>query len=179
MREELKLLGLNDTDIKVFIANLELGESTASQIAKKSGVPRASIYDILERLEKEGLVSHIVKDCKKHFAATNPKTIIENLEYKKKRIQQILPYLENIQKKDSEGISKSEIYTGKNGMKTILNMMLEEREIYVLGASRKTSQILPYFIANWLRERAKRRIGIKVIYNDFELMQIVIPFTLC
>lgn len=166
MEEELKLLGLNDADIKVFLATLELGESSASEIAKKAEVPRASIYDVLERLEKEGIVSHISKDFKKYFNASDPKTIIENLEYKKERIKQILPDLENIRKKKSEGISKSEIYTGKNGMKTILNIILEKKEIFILGASRKTSQSLPYFTANWLKERAKRKIKVKVIYND-------------
>ena len=166
MEEELKLLGLNDADIKVFLAVLELGESSASEIARKAEVPRASIYDVLERLEKEGLVSHIVKDFKKYFNSSQPNTIVENLEYKKKQIKKILPDLEKIKGKKGEGISKSEIYTGKNGMKTILNMILEEKEIFALGASRKTNQVIPYFLANWMRERAKRKIKVKIIYND-------------
>lgn len=166
MKEELKLLGLNDADIKVFLAALELGESSASEIAKKAEVPRASIYDVLERLKKKGLISYISKDFKKYFNAADPKTIVENLEYKKKQIKQILPDLENIKKKESEGISKSEIYTGKNGMKTLLNMILEEKEVFALGASRKASKVLPYFLENWFRERAKRKIKVKIIYND-------------
>lgn len=168
MKEELKLLGLNDVDIKVFLSVLELGESSASEIAKKSEVPRASIYDILERLEKEGLVSHIVKDFKKYFNTSEPSTIVESLEYKKKRIKQILPELEKIKKKAVGEIAKTEIYIGKKGMQSILNIILEEKELFVLGASRKSSEVMPYFMENWFRERAKRKIKVKIIYNDTE-----------
>ena len=69
MEEELKLLGLNDIDVKVYIVLLKLGESLASEIAKNAEIPRASVYDILERLQQEGLVSYIVKDYKKYFSA--------------------------------------------------------------------------------------------------------------
>ncbi|MCK5630327.1 MAG: hypothetical protein KAI26_06950, partial [Nanoarchaeota archaeon] len=47
MEEELKLLGLNDTDIKVYLTLLKLNQTIASEISKKSEIPRASIYDIL------------------------------------------------------------------------------------------------------------------------------------
>jgi len=51
MEEELKLLGLNDTDIKVYLALLELGESIASKIAELEGlVAHKSAADI--RLKK-------------------------------------------------------------------------------------------------------------------------------
>lgn len=166
MEEELKLLGLNNKDIKVFLATLELGESSASEIAKKSKLSRSSIYDILERLEKEGLISYTIKDYKKYFIASDPKTILENLDYKRQRIKDILPKLEQIKNKDKEEILKSEVYTGKNGMKTILNLILKEKEVFVLGASRKTNKVIPFFLSNWMNERVKRNIRFKVIYND-------------
>ena len=166
MEDELKLLGLNDVDIRVFLSTLELGESSASEIAKKAEVPRASIYDVLERLEKEGLVSYIVKDFKKYFNAIEPSTIVESLEYKKKRIKQILPELEKIKKKAVGEVAKTEIYVGKKGIQTIMNLILDEREMFVMGASRKSSEVMPYFLSNWMRERAKRKIKVKIIYND-------------
>jgi sugar-specific transcriptional regulator TrmB len=166
MEEELRLLGLIDVEIKIFLTLIKIGESLASDIAKKANVPRGSIYDVLERLEQKGMVSHVVKDYKKYFSAANPKTILEDLEYKKQRIKNILPQLEQYKKDSDVGVSKSEIYTGKEGMKTILNMVLEEKEIFVLGASRKTTEVLPYFMNHWFKERAIRKIKVKIIYND-------------
>lgn len=165
MEEELKLLGLNDIDIKVYLTLLKLGQSSASQIAEKAGIPRASIYDVLERLGKEGLVSYILKDFVKLFSAAEPKTIVQNLEYKKKKINDVLPELEKI-KSSSTDISKTEIYTGIKGMQTILNMILEEKEIFVIGASRKTSDVLPFFMEKWHKERLKKKMRVKIIYNN-------------
>jgi sugar-specific transcriptional regulator TrmB len=166
MEEELKLLGLNDIDIRVFLTMLELGESPASEIAQKSKIPRASIYDILERLEKEGLANHTIKEFKKYFSATEPRLIIKNLEHTKQKITSILPELEKIKKSAPEEKTKTEIYEGKKGIQAILNLMLEEKELFVIGASRKTQEVLPYFIDSWHKERTKRKIKVKIIYND-------------
>jgi len=168
MEEELKLLGLNDVDVKVYLVLLRLGESLASEIAKNAEIPRASVYDILERLQQEGLVSYIVKDYKKYFSAAEPKTIIKNLEYKKKKILDILPSLEKIKQEKSKELTKTEVYEGTKGMQTILNLVLEEKELFVLGASRKTAEVMPYFMEKWMRERIKRKIKVKIIYNDTE-----------
>ncbi|MBI2047352.1 hypothetical protein HYT26_04300 [Candidatus Pacearchaeota archaeon] len=168
MEEELKLLGLNDTDIKVYLALLELGESIASKIAERAKIPRASIYDILERLIKEGLVSYATKDFNKYFNAADPKTIIENLEYKKIRIKDILPRLEEIKHKEAEEKIKTEVYEGVKGMGTILNMMLKEKEILAIGGSGKISRVMPYFMPRWNRQRRIKRIMVRIIYEDTE-----------
>ena len=165
MEEELKLLGLNDVDVKVYLSLLKLGIASASDIAKNSGIPRASIYDVLERLGKEGLVSYIVKDYKKYFSAASPETIIKNLDYTKNKIKNILPELEKI-KNSSQEPSKAEIFLGVKGLQTIMNTILEEKEMFVLGASRKSAEVMPFFLENWHRERAKRKIKIKMIYYD-------------
>lgn len=166
MIEELKLLGLNEIDVKVYLALLEEGESLASNIAKKIQIPRGSIYDILERLQDEGLASFIVKDFKKYFSASEPKTIIENLENTKNKISQILPDLEKIRQTPKFEEIKSEVYDGAKGLQTILNMILDEKELYVLGASRKSSEVLPYFLPQWMKQRIKRKINVTIIYND-------------
>jgi len=166
MQEELKLLGLNDIDIKVYLALLRLGTSLASEIANKSQIPRASIYDILERLEQEGLVSYIVKDFKKYFSAAEPRTIVQTLEYRKNKIKDIIPQLEAIKNKEQGEISKTELYEGTRGMETIMYMILEEKEMFVMGASRRTPEVMPFFMDKWHKERIKRKIKVKIIYND-------------
>lgn len=168
MEEELKLLGLNNIDIKVFLTLLELGESSASEIAHKAEIPRTSIYDILERLEDEGLANHIIKDFRKYFSASEPESIVKDLEYKKNKIKEILPELEKIKNSTPEEKTKTEVYEGKKGIQSILNSILEEKEIFVIGASRKTQEVLPYFIDIWHKERMKRKIKVKIIYNDSE-----------
>ena len=157
MEEELRLLGLNDIDVKVYLTLLNLGESLASEVASKAEVPRASIYDVLERLEKEGLVNHISKDFKKYFSAADPLTIIKNLEYKKKKINDIIPELEKIKKQIPIETTKTEVYDGRKAIQTIMNLILEEKELFVMGASRKSGDVLPFFLETWHKERIKKK----------------------
>lgn len=166
MKEELKALGLNDTDINVYLASLEIGEAVASEIASKARIPRASIYDVLDRLIQRGLIGYVVKGYNKYFTAADPNTIIMDLEYKKSRIIDILPQLTSIQNKKYVDKPKTEVYDGKRGAETIFNMMLSEKIILAMGGSRKTSKILPYFMPKWNRERKKKNIVVKMIYHD-------------
>jgi sugar-specific transcriptional regulator TrmB len=172
--EELKLLGLKDIEIKVYITLLKLNQALASEIAKKSKIPRVSIYDILRRLKEEGLVSQVIKDNKKYFSAANPETIIENLDFKKRRILEIIPNLKKIQEMKDNTPQKVELYEGKKGLQTILSLILQEKEFFAIGVQKNSINILPYFIEKWEIERKKRKIKGLIIYNDtFEIRENV------
>ncbi len=73
LTKKLEEIGLNEKEAKVYIATLELGEGSASEIAKKSEVNRATTYFILEKLIKMGLVSTSNKEIYKNLS---PKTYL-------------------------------------------------------------------------------------------------------
>ncbi|TYR80752.1 TrmB family transcriptional regulator [Priestia megaterium] len=54
--EQLQSLGFNQYESKVYVTLVKKGASTAYQISKYSGVPRARVYDILTTLEEKGIV---------------------------------------------------------------------------------------------------------------------------
>ena len=102
--EELKQLGLNDNEIKVYVTMLKIGLSTASTISEKTGLYRPYVYDTLEKLIDKGLVSYVIKDNKKHFQADHPKKLIENLKEKEENIKKILPTLISFTKLQGENL---------------------------------------------------------------------------
>lgn len=53
---ELKKLGFNEYESKTYTTLVQSGTSTAYQVSKMSGVPRARIYDTLESLVEKGIV---------------------------------------------------------------------------------------------------------------------------
>ena len=55
----LEKFGLSEKEAKVYLACLELGEDTASDISLKSNLPRTLIYDILEKLIDEKRIDTI------------------------------------------------------------------------------------------------------------------------
>ncbi|MEK6862195.1 MAG: helix-turn-helix domain-containing protein, partial [Nanoarchaeota archaeon] len=145
---------------------LDLGQSLAGLITRKSGIHRRSVYDALERLIQKGLVGYIVKNNRKYFEATNPDRLTELLKEKEESVKNILPQLKA---KYEHSIEKSEtlFYKGKSGLKTIFEDQLSvKKEILILGASSLTREILKYYFHWFDKRRIEKKIKIKLVYNE-------------
>ena len=69
--ESLKSLGLTKYEALVYIALLKVAGATATEIHEISGVPRASVYPVLDRLTQKNLVS-VSNTSPKRFDAIAP-----------------------------------------------------------------------------------------------------------
>ena len=89
--EEINLqeIGLTEGEGKVYLSLLSLGISTSGKIIKDSQVSNSKIYDILDRLNKKGLVGISLKNNVKHFEAKNPSEISDLISNKEKNIKKI------------------------------------------------------------------------------------------
>jgi HTH-type transcriptional regulator, sugar sensing transcriptional regulator len=76
--ESLKSLGLTKYEALVYIALLRIAGATATEIHEISGVPRASVYPVLDRLIQKNLVS-VSNTSPKRFDALAPEEGISNL----------------------------------------------------------------------------------------------------
>jgi sugar-specific transcriptional regulator TrmB len=76
--ECLKSLGLTKYEALVYIALLKLESATASEIHEISGVPRASVYTVVDQLLDKGLVS-VSQSAPKRFASFSPEDSISKL----------------------------------------------------------------------------------------------------
>jgi sugar-specific transcriptional regulator TrmB len=76
--ECLKSLGLTKYEALVYIALLKLESATATEIHEISGVPRASVYTVIDQLLDKGLVS-VSQSAPKRFAAFSPEDAITRL----------------------------------------------------------------------------------------------------
>ena len=87
MNEDIfKEIGLTVSEKNVYLALLELGDSTRGNIVNKSKVAGSKIYELLEKLQEKGFVSIYIKNKVKHFKPTNPTQILNYLESKKQEI---------------------------------------------------------------------------------------------
>ena len=59
---DLKRIGLTEGEIKIYNALLELGETTRTELAKKSGISPSKIYDVANRLLEKGIISSVKKN---------------------------------------------------------------------------------------------------------------------
>lgn len=157
----LKFIGLTDAEAKVFLALLKQGTTTTGPIIKISGLHKATVYSALQRLMEKGLVGYVVKGKKRYFEALDPKQLIHILKEKEEHLKEIIPILTRMKKSNAK--QEVIVYYGKNGVKSILEKMLEELKpngkYYDFGVSGLFRKVLPYFWDRW--QRLKKKYGIK------------------
>ena len=77
---KLETLGLNTKEIRAYLAILSLGTAGASQVAKKCGIPRTTLYPALESLVGRGLlVREIDPRTGAKFSARAPDSFLDML----------------------------------------------------------------------------------------------------
>jgi len=136
MLKSLKQLGLQKKEIKVYLAVLKAGSLSAQDIAFKAGIKRTTVYLVLEKLKKAGLVGEIIEKNKKLFFTEKPEKLLKIAQQKKreiekeeKRIKEILPQLEKILKgKETESSEEVRHYQGLEGIWNISDDILKTRK---------------------------------------------------
>lgn len=171
--ETFEKIGLSKNEAKVYLALLNLGSSLAGKITEKSAIHRRAVYDALNRLIGKGLVSYIIKSGKKYFIATNPEKLLEilkekeeDIKNKEETIKKILPELISEYKQTKSKLEAS-IYMGKEGLKTIMDIILKEKKDWLsIGSTGKGPEILPYFLPGWHKRRLKLKIKYRGLIAD-------------
>jgi len=161
--EELRKIGLNEKESKVYIILLELGDALASEIAKKTNINRSLLYSILDELIEKGIVTYILKNNVRFYRATEPNKILSMLKEKETIFSSILPNLMSLYKPRTKK-PIIEILEGKEGIKTILNDVLRiKKEWFAFNIPGKGPEILGPGVHAFEKERQKSRIKLNVI----------------
>src|SRR3989344_8865095 len=110
--EEINILeefGLTEKEAKLYLALLELGQSTSSDLIKKLDYYSKTVYELLEKLMKKGLVSYVIKSNIKYFEAVNPEKFLDmlkeeedNIKEKENKLKEILPKLKKLKETSKE-----------------------------------------------------------------------------
>jgi len=162
----LEEVGLTPNESKVYLSLIELGSSSATQIIQKTGLHRAVVYDLLERLIEKGLAGHAIKARKRFFEATNPERLKEILQEKEQKLSEILPRLMELSKFQTK--LEVKIYKGKEGIKNVFEDILRSKpkEWLSLGSGGETYKVLPYFLEHFHKARVKNKILVRGLLLD-------------
>ena len=125
----LQNLGLEEKEAKVYLALLELGETTATKISESTALDRTLMYQIANKLISKGLVSYKVKGNVKCFSAADPEFILKNLQEKEDELKQALPELKDKQKRTKEETAV-EIFKGRKGVYAMLKLVVSQNTTY-------------------------------------------------
>lgn len=120
----LEDLGLTNAEIKIYLALLELGTSTAGPIIKRTSLQNSVVHLTLSKLVEKGFISFIKKGGVREYSAMDPENMLKFIDEKRNKFQQILPELKNRQAGKIN--QEVEIYHGFKGLKSMLYELIRD-----------------------------------------------------
>jgi len=170
-KQILQQFGLAGRKVDVYLAALELGGASVIDIAQKANIKRTTTYEILLDLQKDGLVSQTMDGKKRKFIGEDPEKIKKELERKEVAFSEILPMLKSIY--NVKGTKpKVRFYEGIDGIKECyLDTLNYSGEILALGSEHAAKVISIDWLQGYVKDRAKKKIFLKAIVADSQLVQ--------
>src|SRR3989338_6409329 len=131
----LEGIGLTNAEIKVYLALLELGATKTGPLIEGSRLQSSVVYSALARLVEKGLVSSIREGKITVYQASDPKNIIEYIDEKKSKLNEILPLLaakQSLSKDRTDAV----LFRGIRGVKELLLELLDAggKEHHTMGS---------------------------------------------
>ncbi len=162
--ELLQEIGLTQNEAHVYLALLGLGMSAPVRIVKKSGLHKATVYNVLERLVKKGIVSYIKKEETTLYKAEKPESLLELLRLKELKLRNALPeFLIGLDTTSTKVIVHEGINAVRNKLKALLT---HNKPILVYGIPLTAVELMKYFIDQFHQERIGKKIPMLHIYNE-------------
>jgi sugar-specific transcriptional regulator TrmB len=179
--KELIELGFGDKEAKVYLALLELGPSSTTEISRLAKINRTTAYPILESLAKDGLINFVGETKIQRFVAESPDKVVSLLESKVwknqeslKKAQTLLPELLSVYNFKQK--PKVKFYEGVEGLKEAFEDTLNAKgEIlaYAVGTDMYDALGEEYF-KSYFRRRTQKGIHVRVIAPDDSDSKMVI-----
>lgn len=92
--QTLKHLGFSETEVRVYLALLELGQGSVTEIAKKAQIKRPTVYLAIERLDFFGLLSKTKIGKRFQYFPVHPRRLQQLLVNRKNSFDSIYKNLE-------------------------------------------------------------------------------------
>jgi len=174
LKKSLEYIGFSNKEVLVYLALLELGKGTVTEISKKAGINRPTGYHILSSLESKELVKSSGKKPKQEYVSESPDQIEKLLQNKIEENQKfinearkIIPELKSIH----NIIDRPKIlfYEGVDGLKKVYENTLTSNEPIMAYASVENMHSgIPGYFPEYYKRRAKKGISIRAIVPNTE-----------
>lgn len=163
--DTLEQIGIEGKKAEIYLACLELGGATAYLIAKKTGLKRPTVYDLINQLMKEGLVFTSFKGKIKYYAPADPQVLLNKAKERENKIKSVLGDLQNLYNSPR---TKPFIryYEGVEGIKEMyedsLRSLGKGDEILAYMGESVLDQI-PDYVEDYVKRRVEKGISVRGI----------------
>ena len=173
----LEDIGLSKGQIKVYVALLELGETTSGPLIRKSGLQNSVVYNALNQLMEKGLVGYVLKGKRKLFSAHNPQNLLDYVDDKRQKLEKVVPQLIAKQTLVQEK-QEAQVFTGWKGLYNAFNFILtvlptgSEYIGFAGGFEEQFSVEAKRFFREFQKKRVKLKYNVKLIVNEEARKQV-------
>jgi sugar-specific transcriptional regulator TrmB len=166
----LKKFGFSDREAKIYLALIKKIETSAYVLAKETGIPRGTIYEVLEEMKVKGFISSSKVNGKLLYTCESPNRLISSLKEKEEAIFSAIPLLQAFRSKKDVS-PKVKLYLGREGTKRVLDDIVEtlehtgDKQLYAI-AGMKLHYEHSDLLKSWIKKREKLQIHSKLIAYD-------------
>ena len=145
LKEVLEDVGLGEKEIATYLYLLSNPSTTALAIAKNTKIDRTTIYDMLNKLIRKGLVSYHDEKRTKRFSAASPEQLLAQYRIKYESLESIIPHLKQAAARPDNKLT-CDVFTEREGILSVLTGLINEtKEYHVIGIRKEYEQLLSYF----------------------------------
>lgn len=171
LNEILENLGLTEKETKIYLANLELGPATVTDIAKHADVQRTTAYTIIQNLAEQKLLKEDLSTKTQRYTAEDPEKLLLESQERFTAIKSIMPELKNMFR-GTQFLPSIRYYKGIDGIRAYYEGILKEKDLKsycILSSETSWVQMDPAFFKNFLKRRAEKKIYTRLILEDSPL----------
>lgn len=171
MLSELQYLGLSEKEARIYELLASTEALSAATIAKRTDIKRASVYEVLQGLEKKQLISSFKKHGHMYFYIDTPEKLILQYQTKLKLAESIVTTIK--QKNKTQEVTL-EVHKDKAGFKQLYREILLSHEKEFLAWSNFASFdriIDAKEDEKWTQERVKNGTRPRLIMVDNPVSQ--------
>ena len=167
-------IGLRTKEAKIYLASLELGETTIIPLSKYAGISRTTAYVVTEKMAAKGFLSITRRGAHNYISPAPPEKLREFVIIKEQKAknqreiaEEIIPSLLYLSS-EMPNRPKVQYFSGRAGLRAIHEDLLSSGEVkdYYIGSTQEIEKTLgKRFIIDWIRRRIKAGIfsyGIRI-----------------
>lgn len=180
LTEILTEFGLEEKEAKVYLALLELGQTSVMQIAQKAAIKRPTTYIVLDTLGNKGFVTKTYKKQKLLFVPEQPEALLRSMKQKEELLRGAMPELRALVS-TTKTRPKISIYEWWEGIRSLYQEIITSPEVTYFGSVKDIKRYFPDVIDEIYRIGKKQPIHARDILSnhpeDLEYARIVVSKT--
>lgn len=151
---------------RVYLATLQLGKGTVSEIAETAELKRTSVYPIIDELVGHGYLTPVQGGKIQTYAAADPNILATELDTASRDFKEMIPYLRGLQRK--AGKPHVTYYNGAQGARRAWAQIKRPKNVRYAVSIRDVATRVPDEVERWkkLYVSGKARPGGRHLLTD-------------